>query len=250
MRCDRIIIQKFLGRNFQEENGQLINFAPSPSLRNDWLRSKHLHVAPFLLLTYDDLSLTIFFPPIANGFLAPNSPTQNANTSSNHRRPHSVSRSVRSSASRFTLVEDDPNLISTQAPKLADTFKVVTKIQPKYTWLDHLAGVFCINIHKHKKMEEKEEYVQPDIVLGSSVREGFISFASMNTDIDYSRVMTSQILSYDRSMFNRLARTQAEAMRYQCQQNAQLTPATCRATLSPDISFSTFLSSPKPIFVN
>ncbi|KAG4421006.1 hypothetical protein IFR04_005875 [Cadophora malorum] len=56
----------------------------------------------------------------------------------------------------------------TQAPKLADTFKVVTKIQPKYTWLDHLAGVFCINIHKHKKMEEKEEYVQPDIVLGSS----------------------------------------------------------------------------------
>ena len=90
---------------------------------------------------------------------------------------------MRSSASGYTIVEDDPNLISTQAPKLGDTFKVVTKVQPKYTWLDHLAAVFCINMHKHKKMEEKEEYLEPEVIPRSSVREGFMIFASMNTDM-------------------------------------------------------------------
>lgn len=109
----------------------------------------------------------------SNGFLSADGP-DGSSTPTKHRR----SASVRSSRSRITLVEDDPDL----ALKVSnEASKAVIYSGPKYKWIDHLRGVFGLKIAKGKghvqPFEEKFEYTptsqEPEVAILSSEFEYF-----------------------------------------------------------------------------
>ncbi len=91
---------------------------------------------------------------VCNGFLSVNA-ADGANLPSAHRRSPSVTPSVRSSRSRITLVEEDPKLASYQDPYSHKSYdKTTTRIYaPRYTWFEHLLGLFCINVAAWKEPE-------------------------------------------------------------------------------------------------
>jgi hypothetical protein len=97
---------------------------------------------------------------VRNGFLSAE-PVDSITTGANRRRSTSVTPSERSSRSRITLVETDADLASDRGPKIDDSYKVITISQPKYSWLDHFLGVFCIDIGKKKKPIMREDFVKP-----------------------------------------------------------------------------------------
>ncbi|TVY42634.1 hypothetical protein LSUB1_G005404 [Lachnellula subtilissima] len=79
--------------------------------------------------------------------------------SANRRRSLSVTPSQRSSRSRITLVENHPGLVEDDIGK-SDHDNVLNYRAPKYTWRDHLLGVFCFNVSKGKERLVEEE-IQP-----------------------------------------------------------------------------------------
>jgi len=99
---------------------------------------------------------------VRNGFLSAE-PVDSITTGPNRRRSTSVTPSERSSRSRITLVETDPDLASDHGQKIDDSYKVITIFPPKYSWLDHFLGVFCIDITKKKKPIMREEFVKPAV---------------------------------------------------------------------------------------
>jgi hypothetical protein len=99
---------------------------------------------------------------VRNGFLSAE-PVDSITTGPNRRRSASVTPSERSSRSRITLVENDPDLASYHGQKIDDSYKITTFYPPKYTWFDHLRGVFCINVAKKKKPIMEEKFVKPNV---------------------------------------------------------------------------------------
>jgi hypothetical protein len=91
------------------------------------------------------------------------------NSVSNRHRSNLVAASARSSKSRVTLVDNDPNLTANNESISDNTYEVVTYHPPKYTLVDRLLGVFCVNGSKRKQPIMRKEYVQPKTPEGSEV---------------------------------------------------------------------------------
>jgi hypothetical protein len=106
---------------------------------------------------------------VNNGYLSPE-----GNSHSTRGRSSSVTPSERSSISaisRITIVENNPELASYHGPETHDSYKVTTKVTaPKYSWFEHLLGLFCINVAERKEpimqVVEREhvQSMEPEII--------------------------------------------------------------------------------------
>jgi len=97
----------------------------------------------------------------SNGFLSASLPN---GTPANRRRSASITPSQRSSRSRITLVENDPDLVADDVVKSEGINKVVIYKTPKYTWRDHLRGVFGFKVSKGKEFFVEENFEQPEVL--------------------------------------------------------------------------------------
>jgi hypothetical protein len=88
---------------------------------------------------------------------------------SNRRRSNLVAASARSSKSRVTLVDNDLDLTANNESISDNTYEVVTCHPPKYTFVDRLLAVFCVNGSKSKQPIMRKEYMQPKTLEGSEV---------------------------------------------------------------------------------
>lgn len=71
-------------------------------------------------------------------------------------RSASVTPSERSSRSRITVVDDDPELASYHGPETHDSYKNASKVYvPRHSWFEHLLGLFFINVAKRKEQKIK-----------------------------------------------------------------------------------------------
>jgi len=77
--------------------------------------------------------------------------------------------SVRSGPSQVTLVEKHSDLATINEMKPNDGFRVLSSPVPKYTWLDHLLGVFCIKSSKNTHKIYNEHFVQSKTFESSEV---------------------------------------------------------------------------------
>ena len=100
-----------------------------------------------------------------NGLLLPN------DTPENRRRSASITPSQRSNISRITLVENDPDLVADNALKLQPdgVNKVLIYRTPKYTWRDHLRGLFGFKVSKEKDLFVEEDSEQLEVLQESEV---------------------------------------------------------------------------------
>jgi hypothetical protein len=103
----------------------------------------------------------------SNGFLSANLPD---GMPANRRRSASITPSQRSSRSRITLVENDPDLVADDVVKADGINKVVIYRTPKYTWRDHLRGVFGFKVSKGKELFVEEDFEQPKVLQEPEVR--------------------------------------------------------------------------------
>lgn len=85
-------------------------------------------------------------------FLAP------VEMSSNRKRSSSVTPSERS---RITLVEEDAVITSSEAAENPQGILEIKLSAPKVRWIEHVLGVFCIELPRRKRMEVIEENFIP-----------------------------------------------------------------------------------------
>jgi hypothetical protein len=78
--------------------------------------------------------------------------------------------SVRSGPSQLTLVEKHPDLATINEMKPDNGFGVLSHPMPKYTWLDHLLGIFCVKSSKNTQRIYNEPFVQSKTFESSEIR--------------------------------------------------------------------------------
>ena len=79
------------------------------------------------------------------------------------RRSTSVTPSERSSRSRITFVEDDPEVASYHGLQSQNSYKITKLYAPRYTWKEHLKALFGIDVSKNKKPIIREEIISSKI---------------------------------------------------------------------------------------
>jgi hypothetical protein len=86
------------------------------------------------------------------------------------RRSTSVTPSERSSRSRITVVENDPQLASYHGPNNS-SYEVTKIYAPRYTWLEHLLGLFGINVAKRKEPIIRRQIITSKALEVDEVRQ-------------------------------------------------------------------------------
>lgn len=76
--------------------------------------------------------------------------------------------SARSGLSQVTLVEKHLDQATINEMKPDGGFRVLSHSMPKYTWLDHLLGIFCVKSSKNTQTYN-ESFVQSKIFESSEV---------------------------------------------------------------------------------
>jgi len=92
---------------------------------------------------------------VRNGLLAADAPGTRQRRA-HCRRSTSLTASDRSDLSRVTLVENDPGLVADGSSKSDEGYEIISYDPPKYTFVDHLRGVFCLSPSKKKAVMRKE----------------------------------------------------------------------------------------------
>jgi len=174
----------------------------------------------------------------SNVFLSANSP---GSFSANRRRSLSVTPSQRSSRSRITLVENDPGLVADDIGK-SDHHNVVNYQAPKYTWRDHLLGVFCFNVSKGKERFVKEEIHQP-----KSLQEPEVISPAFSPLLSYADTISRRWIKAPHHgsflcTFSLLEETPKNTT-FRRKPNAPSTPETCKATSCLEHSLRTSSNS-------
>lgn len=199
------------------------------------------YVSPSILFTHDFIA--------CNGYLSPD----DRNSHSTRRRSTSVTPSARSSVSRITVVEDSLELASSHCPETRKSCKTTTKVYaPRYTWFEHLLGLFCINVAARKepivKVEEKLVLSEDPIIedVGHRHSDLFMALWAL-TDLNlhlHSLERNPIRLGYCRSTCCPADRIRIRTTS-QRRQNAPSTQGTTKGTSSHEISYSMSSSFPK-----
>jgi hypothetical protein len=119
--------------------------------------------------------------PVQNGLLSADAPGPRQ-MRTNRRRSTSLAPSYGSELSRVTLVENDPGLTADHNSKSDNSYEIITCDSPKYTWLNHLRGVFCLSLSKKDNMRKEYRRAKTPVrsVVCSSSSFAFFSHSDAN----------------------------------------------------------------------